>query len=767
MTTPVKAVVKPITLLRIAVAPVVCEPLQWSDNSQLAVNGNDQLALVEPAIPSLQQSVQRTDDFIILLPREIFSTHRILNAELIETLPLRKLCALVYPNSDEPFHLRNISEPHLVQHAWAPADPFTHNCLLGVLFSTGEMLLFDRQNLLTHTCAVKHLMFEELLYEFGIKVENHEAIIDAGQLNCLKIKTFAFHCIESSPHSISLLNVITASGTILIYSSHSNTSISLEKLLRIDTGLDIVRQNWSPWFERDDAALYSFLAITDASNLVLCIQIRYDTISGEMAASATIELSPPLRFMIQSLKWGHLTKGNAVLLVGSTIELAIYSIAPDFTCCTSKERLSSVSAISGVISRVRHNVLECAIGHENGNFQAVKYDLSTRQTQRSSPIPTLVSLVERVKYNFQMADAGADADDELNVKTESQAFSKSDMQIDSECLFVCHGMTLDKNGYVTLAYRAIPRNGVQYQTISQRLVQIVMIRVLEFFNPKTNVLDNSSIAHINLLWLSTFDSAPVPQESSNLRDLTIKESDIVNKYIDELRQYKEAHFIDMSKIGTIATEESPDLAYSLLHNFSHSITVKKVQHLNCFNRILVECVRHWAKNHESAQVFLLMLEAESEAVETLLSKRLSTLVLEHAVAQPQSLSTAEDEFVVIKHYHTLASIDIESANKYKDRIPQSAAITVQSKFFAETFTASVFDRHTKDILVVSDSNHRWTGCRLTHMPLLQMNHRKDEMKLFNYMAREQNTFQGSQVLATLLDTMGYCFLTGNRVFNLH
>ncbi|KAK6454643.1 uncharacterized protein RJT20DRAFT_60009 [Scheffersomyces xylosifermentans] len=763
-----------VSIQRVDVGTPHSEPIQWSENRQLAVNSGDHVVVLDPKLPSLQSGITSVNKVKIFSPREIFSITNILYSEMVNLLPVRRFNNTVVSTGDEPFHFTNINEPEIVSHQWTSAGITTRDCSLGVLFNTGELVILERYTAAIDKYRVRIDVFEVMAKEYGVTT-GPEILVNSQQLNSLKIRCFSFSQLQWGADVRQFLSIINSRGEVLIF-AWNDSQEELSLLGKVETELSIVKHKWSPWTTPNTGkktTFVSYLSLIGSDNSSILYRISYNAENKSIDWSAPISLSQKSRFLNGRNEWIFPEKSDPVFISTLTGKIRIYRVQSKLKIMVIEKELQNYSASSGIAAYVNGGVQTIVISFEDGKFESFKFNLKSNKLESEAVHGALTNLVSKSLYSFQLINASAvdDGEDDStppvkkDTGTPASASEKgeTDMRMylnqDIEGNFVNLGMTLLRDGIISIAFKVIPRNVFHYQIESKSEIQVAFVKLEDFPNQKAQAFQNStSIAYITNLWFQKYFEIPIFENKSKDR----KEG--LHKFIEDTKAFKSHYFIDLESLKLEVIQHEEDTLYSsLVRNYSHNSQVKGIQELYNFERQVFKFVISLDDVDEKLKAFVDQSIQRIGDIERLLNTYLSRIILEWA--KDKAVSSELDKFLVINCYKSLRKSDSQAAEVFKN-IAQDATITIRSKFFEENFKASVddIDEDDDDGLINSTSNHKWTKCKLSNIPLLQLNNRKDELLTFNYILNTFDSEEGGEMVSELLNTIHYCYISGNKTY---
>lgn len=690
------------------------DPIQWSSNHQLAINNGTQITLLDPKLPSFgAKSIQIIDTVKLLDPRSLFQATNILLPEVIKSLPLRRLNNLTIESLDEPFNFRNINEPSIVSHKWSGINHTNRNNYLLVLFNTGELLILERDSFNIDKYQVKIQVLDYLIKDLDInlKVSGKEVFVETSEnFLSLRIKTFD---VNSDENGAILLSIITNNGDLLVYT--------------ID--LDVLTLKYRSSIERDVVKLKSSTPLGGVFHLTVITSdnsaVVYSFKDFTLTKSQT--LSQKSRFLNSTINWISVGEYQFLLLT-FTGKLKIYRFGA--THELKEVKLSSYINVATVITKQTGDYIQVVVNYEDGKFESLSLDTHTLDIFATNIEKKLNSYVSKCLYSFQLTNSTED-DEELETGT------KYLNQI-IEGNFISYGSKLVE-GVVTIIFRIIPKNLLNYETAANNELEIGFV-VIDELKTEEPIL-NTPLAYLNNIWITKLDELPALGESL----------DEHLKFVTEVTAFKEKYF---TITESIAPPVASTLQQTLFEGFHNNKQAKRIQTLFNFNKILIDSLQLYFDDNTIGQ-FLTTLKEEnlqaSKSIEVLLIKLFFSFIAKNKV----SISEEIDKFVVLKYALKLDAPFV---------LPHESEILVGTKFFLELFKVTQDDIEIEGDLIESTSFHKWTKCKLTSLPLMQLNTRKDELNLYNYILSDLSLMPVDSLVYQLLENLRYCYISGNKAY---
>ncbi|ABN64778.2 predicted protein [Scheffersomyces stipitis CBS 6054] len=738
------SMIRSLVVQRVDVSFPHSVPLQWSQNRQLAVNNGTQLTILDPKLPSLHQGINLVNNVTILNPRDIYHVTSILHSEVLGTLPIRNFGRVIVETGDEPFQFTNINEPDIVSHRWAGIDEYTRDCDLGVLFNTGEMVVLRRENSMIDKYVVVVNVFAELSAHYGVEIEKEDILVDSEQLRKIKVKNFEFsEFFFDSGEKKQLLSIINDNGDILIYELLAG-SLGPKFLLEINTHFNIIKQCWSDWTKLGDSLYSAYVSVVNSDNSAYVYAVVYNLDSNTISSSPGKVLAPVSRFLRGQVKWVT-AEGLSVFISTSTGRLQLTTVQTN----SLVHKLHNYATSTGIITQMEGNHLSITISFENGKFEKYILDTTAFTLNDGAPSAALTGFVSKSLYSFQL----------INSTAEDPGV---------EGVFINYGTSTVGGNIATIAFKIVPKDVLHYKIVSQSEIQIAFIKLDNVTHDEHTLSDSStSIAKMNDIWFQHFVDIPLFGLHSENR------KERLHTYLQQIDVFRHKYFVKienfMSEISSVLASSKEGLQASLSANFNLSPMVKQLQLRYNFEKQLFNFLIALEDDDELLKKTVDQTISDIGHIEKLLTAHLIKIVLNYVKhSEGIAFENEFDKFLIVNYIKKLRELDPAESSQFEG-ICDEATITIRSKFFEEKFAVSVNDIAVEgeSELIKSESDHRWTKCKLTNIPLLQLNNRKDELKTFNYiMYRDggEPEVDIGEILAQLLQTIQYCFITGNKIY---
>lgn len=347
---------------RANVALAVLEPLQTSQNSQVAINNGTHITILDPKLPSLASGK-------VLDPKQIYDTTTILHHNQIEDFGIRHITSFVIDTLDEPFNFNRVLDPQVASHKWSPINPNTRDCYLGVLYNTGELYIVKRDALNANHYTPQFKVLSHLFDQLHLPRENkHEGQIHltSSQLRSLWVTSFSF----GQLNGVDVVSIATAGGDVAI---HSLTP-DFRKLASFSAKY-YVKQHWGAWHNAESHVV--FVADDNSVDVV--------TIDASFTVGEVDTVLPASRFLVS-----HITITETFLVVVNTTTITVIDLQ------SHKHHSQPLRSHSYAVGVLVTDTVDVA--HDNGAFELFDFpNLSPRNVPKA-----LASLVKRETYKHQL-----------------------------------------------------------------------------------------------------------------------------------------------------------------------------------------------------------------------------------------------------------------------------------------------------------------------------------------------------------------------------
>lgn len=750
--------IKNINILRVEINNPLSDPIQLSDNQQLSINNGDLLTILDPKLPSLPHSINIIKDNKILDPKGLYNINSILHEEDLESFQTKQYQKLIVETEDEPFDF-NIAGIKIASHSWSPAPFDSKDNLLGILLNTSELLILKRSNNELTKYELKFNIFEHILQEMELNLEREEILINKEQYNALKIKNFSFDKIDVNGRQIILLHIISNAG----FSTYQINE-KLERIGFIPIN-NITTHKLSCWTEEEDFRFTGYLALVTSKNEVVISRMEFEGTTSQITNIESLTLKKPSRFLVSQIKWVQIAE-KTLLIVTSSKNINIYDITDLNDIKSRSKELERHYLVVGIIETVcaKTSILHLHLCFEEGSVESYGYNLNQISLERIEPFNPITQFINRSLYKFQLINSTGETSNseikqegEKNVKNSSQVVAKSNeltrpyLNQVVEGTFINYGIKLNDCGVAVIAYKIIPKNVLNYTILSKNDLNIGFINIDIAFEKNYN--NSSSIAFINRLLFKTYQNMPpLPRVDKERLEEEIE------SFLNNYHRWKDEIFgkIDDLEINFPEVIKANDLNEYLIFNFTRNKTIIDLQRLFTFNLIFIDIMTISSilsldkiiKNRS-------IIHEEQTKIEYIIRKHFMNLIIQFEWNPIDDY----DKFLLINYY-----LFLHLDSKVLKNIPSHSQVAIQTKFFKESFEVSTDSKGTNFDSITSTSNHAWSRCKLTLLPLLELNNKVDELKLFNYLLEDGRKGPLAQ---KILKTINYCHITGNRTFPIN
>ncbi|PSK40861.1 hypothetical protein C7M61_000524 [Candidozyma pseudohaemuli] len=522
------------------------DPVQCSENLQVAINNSDHLTVLEPKLPLLHNwisnGVSNGLKKSTIDPNDLYDVRGVFNIADLELLGLQIFSKLLIEDGEDRFSFGRIAEPLIISHAWSPIDDSTRDCFLGVLLNTGEVLVLKRTTQDSGQYDVIIRSFTSLLDNMNIPLNRltNEGDIIVTNAEHLELKITSFTFGKASNGALYIL-LAHESGLISI---HSLTH-GLPELSRLQASGTIVKSAWS-----QDLSTTALLMSDNSVHII--------SLDANLQPKSDIQnVKSASRFLVSHLKF----ISTDTLIV--TDSKALHVIKGGSTRETKLPYRSTILGLSFAQSSAGYTIF---LSFESGHFSLLNINEAGECTLR--PLPqTWTNFVNRTLLQFQYACLK-----EQN-KAPSNVF-KPFLNDKVEGNLMIHGSHLSSNGDLVLAYNVVPKNVIHHEIRSKAEFKVAVVSALEL-DPKITINQTSgtSISQIHGVLLRDYQSFPTPASNG-------KEG--IDEFIQALQEWRTRKFIDFGEVNlTISPHES--LTETLQEEFLNNNSIRDLQKLLTFN----------------------------------------------------------------------------------------------------------------------------------------------------------------------------------------
>lgn len=722
---------KSITVQRAAVGNGILEPVQCSQNLQIAINNSDHITVLEPKLPLLHQAVssvtanEQTQNF--LDASALYDVRAIFHIETLEALGLQILSRVLLEDGESKFSFGRISEPMIVGHQWSPIEESTRDCYLGVLLNIGEVVVLKRSSLDASDYQVVFRSFTSLLDQLHIPQQRLTAEGDIILLNKqhleLKVTDFAFSKLPSGQLIISLAH---DSGDITLH----KLDFGLPLLERFETGGSVVKQSWS---ELRNCLYY---ALNDNS-----VHVGHLDNNGRLRSPPST-IKGPSRFLIYQLKASN--SGNTVVAVDAT---SIYLLGENGATLRHKLPFRTVVSSVAIIETLHKS--DILISYESG--QMCLAQLKDKEIAIKEAPGAWQTFVNKVLYKYQLV-----ATSEKN-KAASEVFTNF-LTDNVEANLINYGTQLiESNGTLVSVYSLSPKNTIHHEIKSRMEFTVNFLPVREIepeFSART-FPGSTSLSALNSFFIRSIDDIPVVSGA-----ITEGKVDEVKAFLDSCDKWKKGLNSDDPN-DTLDVKRFSTLQEGLASNFRKSASVAKLQArflLNVSILRTLHALNSLGKVGEQLNHALLQTAEENDLIALKIRQLLAKIVIQHS---RDLVDKGDIDNFMLLNYQVIAGSSKENgtANNFgKEKI------TISTDICTESFEVQSGDVIQDDFLkyLSSTSGHFWPRCDLTLLPILDLTCRSDELELHNYSCYSD---LGSKLYTDALEALNYCVFSGNRIFN--
>lgn len=720
--------IKSIKVLRATVGTGILEPVQCSENLQIAINNSDHLTILDPKLPQLHQclfnSLAKGLKSQTLDAGALYDVNTIFRVETLESLGFQIFSRLLIEDGEKQFNFGRISEPMIVGHKWSPINENTRDCYLGLLLNTGEVFVLSRDSLDATKYSVAFRSFTCLLDQMLLPQERltseGDIIISNSQFLELKVTDFEFGKCD---------------GHLFVTLAHESHEISVHELSeglpvlsRFACGGIVVKQALSTIKTRSSLAI----VLNDNS-------VEYCQLNEGIVVSAPQKVKQPSRFLVSQARF---SPSGSHLVITDTSRISFFHSGE----LVSLADLPYRSVIVSLPITESKGKVSAYVVYETGQMVVAELD-KKKIALRASPM-AWSSFFNKTLYKYQL----------LNAKEQSKAPSKVFLPFltdTTEGNFYNFGTQLaPSNGAFVTVYSLSPKNVVHHDIRSRMEYTISMIPFSEFELGWKNASSSTSstLSALNSLFIESSNSLP------EITNAVIEgQADSIQQYIDSVTRWRSLLFPERA----LSVTGKSTLKESLVFNFQQNATICNLQKKYTLN---VSLLRTFKALNSKTQLGALTnsigeLAEDQARISKLILTQISKIIIEHV------LKHGDSEFTLDTDKYLLISFFLVSKTGSGAKIPQKARLTISTDICTESFEITKTDSIDEDFakMAKSSSGHNWPRCNLSLVPILDLVNKSDELELHNY-AKVHDL--NSVLLKTLFETLGYCIYTGNRTFDI-
>ncbi|EER34357.1 predicted protein [Candida tropicalis MYA-3404] len=696
---------KSMKINRVELAASQNTPVAWSDNYQISLNSYTNLKVLEPRLPNYFQTIKGREGKIMFETKEMFSDSDLLNTESIGLLPLGRFNKVLIEDNEEMLNLVAY-DPNIVLQQWTPNFENSKDSLLGLLFNSGELLVLGRKNT-QNAMAVRINMFDILANKYEVKGDTENMYVRSEVYKKLKIKYFTFSIHDGSL----LMTIVDHSNSLLIFTIDPitfDTELKLEKQVAID----IIKIIWSNNSK--------YLTIVGFDNSLTVFEIA-DNLENSK------ELSKATRFKNHRNEYVEYD-GKTYLVSTFTGKIFIYELE---SLAFKESNTDNYSTPTSIVSGVLNGILTLIVPFDSGDIISLKHNLITGETARVALDKTLNAFITKSMYAFQS-----------NSNEESENVEPWFR------IFALHALP---NDIIGMAYKITQRDTINYKTPGFMDVRLQFLKLSEPIGSGNKVKNTSSVAKVVELCLSNYQNLPV---FSN--DLSLLRKERSNRFIEQMKTYAEEQLVAI-QLGT-DIEPLGDFKSTLQSKFIQNPRVIEAQYRFVLAKLLQSPLYQIVRdNPDEIEPIIKKIDDYKQSIENSIVVYLRKLILRFY--DGKTVEDEVDKFCLITMYNQLRKLNSE----LNVQIPEKAEVTINAKYYSETFKVGTDDTIREKSTISSTSGHGWMQCQLTNIPLLAMNNKTDELALFRYIIPDEKM---GKITKELLEMIDFCYITGNRIYPL-
>lgn len=713
--------IKPIYIQRSLVANGILEPVQFSENSQIAINNSDHITILDPKLPLLHRSVYRAtvngEPQTVVDANGLFESKAILRIEGLETAQFLIFLRLLIEDDESQFAFGRVAEPLIVSLRWSPLQKDTKDCHLGVLLSSGEVLVLSRKSLDLSKYEVEHRSFTALLDQLQLLQEcltpEGDIIITNDQYLHLRVTCFEF---------------ADAGDQTIIALSHESGEISIHHLT---SGLPIMDRLSAGGLVVKMCSTGSQLYFLLNDNSVKMARLEQSgTFSG-----LPEEVLPPSRFLVSQLV--HVSDG-LVLVVDSR----------QATIIANQQKIAVVglsfrtTVVSTCVTQ-DDGVFSILLSHECGSLSALSYvDSQLHLSEAPKPV---VNELTRMKHKYHSS------------------------------------LVHEQNKAPSIPFQPLLLNEITVNTALHGLVYLPFVGVyvaVASFSPRDVIHHEiKSRKDFSVFFVDLGKEAVINEGISNsyLCSVFIKDSQqipfLLKTAVDGNEEALLAYTLALANWSKLAlpTNKEPlniriwaeGLQVNLIRNFRDNSVIRNLQRLHLGDISMLRTIEALNKKPLKALVNMLGdLLLEQSILKSKIRVQFLLIIIQFAEDTKIHFVSDIDRYILVTAYHALQLLGWSGQ---ASQIPKSATCTLSSELCSQTFSINKSDTPAFDFLAMAQSTtgHKWRRCDATLVPIISSTSKTDELQLFNYTSYPEND---SIIMLAVKSVIDFCIFTGNRTF---
>lgn len=711
---------KEIVINRANVCSSLTDPVQWSENLQLAINNGNQITLLDPKLPNIHQSIVSIDNKNTLDCKKVFNQSIILTTESMDHLNVGKFNRVNIESDNLGFDFQRINDIDIVKHQWSGKCLATKDCLLGVLLNTNELLILKKIKIGSGNYHVQYDIFNIMLDYLGIE-DTPEINISYDNYLKLKIKDFQFTSIGDKL----LLSVVNEFNQLIIFDLNSMSVLGSIQLKE-----DIISHSIN-WLD------IGYISMIGSKNSVDLYGIKL-THDHEIQVVSHSQLVQPNRFKINHMDWV-----NNNLIISTIKAITIFPLSGK----PISHELHKKSYISSLTPIACDDVIEIIIGYEIGYFESLTVDIANLTITPNNKADILNDFTNKNVLKFQLNN------DSTNLNSVEK-ITRNYLNLTIDGNFINFGTKLNRNGIILIVYKIYAKNNLNYTILSKNEFSIGFLSVKDILNLEFKQELETSLSKCNQIWFNNYDKIQVFPKNTFAND----SNQFITEFVYKLERFKENNFNCELKSIPFDLQESDNFKEFLIKNFTFNNSIKSLQNFYNFNLICLNSnqllINKFQKlNHNEESVYHTINQMNSdilksqETIEYLILEYLIKLIIKFDFPIKNEL----DKYLMINYYLFL--------NKSIEIPFKSSTVEFKTDYVNETFTVSTDDTFTP--LILSNSNHQWSRCKMSLLPLLDLSNKVDELQQFNYFVCQDNS---ESLVSNLLQSLDYCIITGNKIY---
>ncbi|ODQ79634.1 hypothetical protein BABINDRAFT_8535 [Babjeviella inositovora NRRL Y-12698] len=652
------------------------ETLEWSSDGQLAVIANNTAVVFEP---------RSAPEAITKYAKQLFQNPYKIDPEQLPTITDE-----MDIDGEIVSITRNAPDNVVTSVGWSESGiSSTASNLLGILTNKHYLYLFDTAPTgAEDRFYMCHNMTTTLLEENGLQspetTPTMQQTIEKCRVHCFCWSP-AIPQNMALPHGETLLAVGKEDGSVSIYRVTKSGATLVTNVPHFGSRW-VVRLYWSPWTRvpRSSTVTSNLLAVSDQNALTVC-QVSFSSSKGNLEgwlSTRAANVSSESRFMVSTASWTVFNNRLTLAVASNTLQLFIFDQQ-------EPEKYEKYTAPSGTYDTISSVV---CLTDKAGFLNLFLYAF-------------LGKILRLVHKPFEKARLFSnDGESVLSQELAAKVKKWRSANDDKEPFVNVHGAQVNRFFGNSLIFIYFIREvfSLQYKTESQISSKIAFVDLSRDFEPLSALETFDEKHNASASWYQQW----VVRNSNKLAPVKATKQDKTTERVENPERAKlvkqtaedlDGYLANYTIVDVSGTSPKAGFEQFLSRNFFHNPELTKFRVLNHLRFVELET------------------EAGGSTIDMQIRQFLGKLVV-HFVAKGgfRELLTSKSDIFVYEIFHNLIHGFPSTANAVETMFT--------NKFVEETFEISATNNNINDLhTIVSKSGHAWPRCKLTSLPLLDLN----------------------------------------------